>query len=258
MKIGAYQFSVTGSIDKNMESICKAVSLAAEGSVRLLVFPECALTGYPIRDERSSDVDFHSLEICFEKLQKLSSQYAVYLLVGSVTKEKGIYRNSAILFSPGGSEPAFYHKRALWGWDIKNFAEGSNGGIWTVDRVKLGVRICFEVRFPEYFRELYREKAGLVFVMFNDTSETDDIERYELIKAHLKTRAAENVCPVISVNSASPYQTAPTAVIDDNGIVAAELPRNTEGLLLYEYQTPETSYGAEGRKALSNRLTKQP
>lgn len=257
MKLGAYQFAVTDDIPKNMEAIHRAVSRATEESVRLLVFPECALTGYPKGGKSSAQVDMQALEACLAKLQQLSSQYGIYLLVGSVTREHGKYHNSAILFSPGEREYAVYHKRALWGWDRDNFSEGSPGGVWTIDGVTIGVRICFEVRFPEYFRELYREQAEVVLVMFNDVSEADDIARYELIKAHLRTRAVENVCTVISANDASHHQTAPTAVMYENGKVVTELPRNTEGLLLYEYQAAGLSFGAEGRKTLSDRLTKQ-
>ncbi len=129
MKIGAYQFAVTGSIEQNMSAIRRAITLAAKESIRLLVFPECALTGYPKHDERSSNVDFQTLETCFTELRKLSSQNSMYLLVGSVTKDGDLYHNSAVLIPPGGSEETRYYKRALWGWDISNFSEGSPGGI---------------------------------------------------------------------------------------------------------------------------------
>ena len=47
MKIGAYQFVVTGDIRENFACIEKAILAAARQNVRLLVFPECALTGIP-------------------------------------------------------------------------------------------------------------------------------------------------------------------------------------------------------------------
>ncbi len=100
--------------------------------------------------------------------------YTMYLLVGSVTNDGDLYHNSAVLFSPDGNKDVLYNKRALWGWDINNFAEGNPGDIWTIDGFRMGVRICFEVRFPEYFRELYREKADFAVVMLNDVSESED------------------------------------------------------------------------------------
>lgn len=63
----------------------------------------------------------------------------------------------------------------------------------TKDDFKIGVRICFEVRFPEYFRELYKADTDFNVVIFYDVANKDDIERYELIKAHLKTRDVENI-----------------------------------------------------------------
>ena len=53
MRIGAYQFEVTGDEEHNYECIRKGIEKATASDVRLLVFPECAVTGYPphcIRD----------------------------------------------------------------------------------------------------------------------------------------------------------------------------------------------------------------
>ena len=50
MKIAAYQFAVTSDIDINFDTVVKAVRAATEKGIELVIFPECALTGYPPRD----------------------------------------------------------------------------------------------------------------------------------------------------------------------------------------------------------------
>ena len=110
------------------------------------------------------------------------------------------------------------------------------------------------INFPEFFRELYRENVELCLVSFCDISQTENKERYELIKAHLRTRAVENVFTVLSVNDISSFQTVPAAVIDPNGAVILEMERNKEGLLIYDYVRSEDSFGMLGRKEISDEL----
>lgn len=63
MRIGAYQFPVTGSIKINREKIVQAIHGANDEKVKLLIFPECSLTGYPPRDvDNPSNVDFDELD----------------------------------------------------------------------------------------------------------------------------------------------------------------------------------------------------
>lgn len=157
MKVGAYQFAVTNDISHNLEIIKKAITQASHEDVKLLIFPECALTGYPPRDmESSSSVKFHELTLAYEQLQNLAIAYAMHVVVGTITKEDDKYYNSAIVFTPQ-REKLIYHKRALWGWDKDNFSIGNKSGVFEIGGLKVGIRICFEVRFPEFFRELYRE-----------------------------------------------------------------------------------------------------
>jgi predicted amidohydrolase len=257
MRIGAYQFAVTGDVCHNFNVIKKAVCLAADKGVRLLVFPECALTGYPpLKIHSVEQIDFDALKQYFLEIKLLAEKHNIFLIVGSVTSENGSFFNSAIVLAPdtGVYEP--YNKRALWGWDADNFSEGGSGGVFEIDGYRIGVRICFEVRFPEYFRELYRAKTDINIVLFCDVSDNDSFDRYELIKAHLRTRAVENVCTIISANDISPYQTAPSAVIDADGKMKAEAPRNIEHLLVYDLDNEALSFGAKGRMAINDKIVK--
>lgn len=258
MKIGIYQFAIANNIQENITHIELAAAQAAKKGVELLLLPECALTGYPNADPYTiREIDFKEVEHAVSYLEKLAADNDLSIVAGTAEYAQGKYYNSAVLASPGNRAYAIYRKRALWGWDSDNFSPGDiEDGILEIKGFRIGVRICFEVRFPEYFRELYRKNVDCAVVMFCDTSQEDTMERYDLIKAHLKTRAVENVFPIVSVNSAAISQTAPTAVIDQNGTVVSELTRHEEQLLIYELKKQtELPFGARGRKHISDMLT---
>ena len=254
MITGAYQFAVTGSIAENMLHIEEAVRQAAAAKVQLLVFPECSLTGYPPHDfPASSDVDFAEVDRSLTRLQNLSALHGIHIIIGAVTVSNEKYFNSAVHLSPD-KEPEHYRKRALWGWDRKNFSEGTDDGIFEICGVRIGVRICYEVRFPEYFRELYADRTDLNIILFYDIAKTENSERYRLISAHIMTRAVENVCRTLSVNTCAEHQTAPTALFDGSGHQLAALPPEREGLLVYKLLPKENDFGEQGRAEISDRL----
>ena len=91
-------------------------------------------------------------------------------------------------------------------------------------------------------------------MLFYDASETDDPDRYDLIRGHLRTRAAENACTIISSNVTRPFQTAPTAVFDRSGQVLAECPRNMEGYTDFILEKQEFNFGEQGRAEISDML----
>ncbi len=248
MRVAVFQFASCDDIDSNFAKIRKAVAEASEKKVRLLVFHECAACGYPPIELSDVDsIDFLLLETRVREVQELAKTHGMHIVLGIIKKEHNMRYNSLLIISPDGEVIGSYDKRALWGWDTDNFSRGSSLGVVEIDDLVIGFRICFEVRFPEYFRELFVRKADLCFVSFSDVSENELPERYELIKAHLRTRAVENVMTVISVNSLSDYQAAPTAVFDINGNIVSEAPKNEEYLLVFDYSKPEIEFGAKGR-----------
>lgn len=253
MRIGAYQFAVSGNIYDNYNQIEKAIYLAKQKGVQLLIFPECSLTGYPPRNIiNSSSVDFNLVHSLGDKLQSIADKNDISFIVGTIFKEKEIY-NRALLFQPN-TKNISYDKRALWGWDNDNFTKGNSDGIFEMDGIVFGIRICFEIRFPEFFRELYKKNTDVNVILFYDVSDTDDKERYSMIRGHLQTRAVENVTTTISVNATSPFQTAPTMVFGKSGQCVRECVRNESELLIYDFEKTMNDFGENGRASISDFL----
>lgn len=252
MKIGAYQFPVTGNITENTSRILAAVDQAVREGVELLVFPECAVTGYPPLEIPSPDaVDEALSEEAHRQLRDAAVRHHIFLLAGTILSRNASFVNAALFFAPDGSVTE-YDKRALWGWDRDHFAPGSRDGIVRIGSLKVGIRICFEVRFPEYFRELYRAKTDLNIILFHDVSDHADPDRYALIRGHVQTRAVENACPVFTVNTSSPHQTAPTALFDASGRVLSEAEPGRENLMICDFIKKEPDFGELGRRTISD------
>ena len=260
MIIGAYSFPLCGNVQTNLAHIKTAILCAVEKRVKLLLLPECALTGYPGDDPKTTDeIDFQAAQDGVTEIEALSAAHDIAILCGSVERVGESCYNSALFFSPNEHVKTIYRKRALWGWDLDHFSQGDDeNGIVEIEGFRIGVRICYEIRFPEYFRELFRQKADCAAVLFCDRSDEDSEARYDLILSHLRTRAVENVFPLVCVNSCSAYQTAPSAAIDEDGVVQCELSRHQAGLLIFDLQRKEKlSFGAQGRKAVSSAMVKQ-
>ncbi len=89
MRIGAYQFAVGSSITDNFYAVCKGIEDAASQNIRLLVFPECALTGYPPRDIKSAvDVNFEELDVAYREIEKMSKKAICIFLLARLQKSK--------------------------------------------------------------------------------------------------------------------------------------------------------------------------
>lgn len=255
MKIAAYQFKVSKNIDENFNNIKNAALKASKENIRLVVTQECALTGYPpIEINSINDIDFNKVNDYTQELYEISKELDIYIALGTIQKMDNGYLNSIIMISPDGNNKS-YDKRALWGYDQDNFIPGKNeNGIWEIDNIKIGIRICFEIRFPEYFRELYKEKVDIVIVSFCDISGKENPTRLNIIKSHLLTRAIENCNTIISVNGVTKYQTAHTCVIRPDGSIVAEAPLDQEYLLIYEYEPSKTNFGRNGRIFYNDQL----
>ena len=255
MRLGAFQFPATNSITNNCAAIERGIALAAKQQVELLLTQECSLTGYPPIEVASvDDIDYVEVQAAIHRIQDLVGQCGVSVVLGAVIRdENGTFNESVALF-PNNKEPVHYGKRALWGWDSQNFLPGTQEGIFELGGFRFGMRVCFEIRFPEFFRELFDSNVDVALVAFNDTSRTENKIRRALIRAHLQTRAVENAIVVVSSNGLKDFQTCPTCIVSPDGHILAEAKEDHEELIFYDLEREESNFGRKGREEISRRI----
>lgn len=254
LTVGAFQFSASGDAARNLAALERGMRRASKNGVRLLATQECALCGYPPIEVESADaIDWEGQANALAEVRCLARELDVFVVVGMASLTRDGVKNTARLVTPEGGLRKPYYKRALYGWDSDNFRSGVDGdGVHRVDGIRVGLRICYEVRFPEYFRELFRRRVELAVVLSADVGESS--EKYEVMKAHLVTRASENAMYVLAANSCSGFQLSPTCLIDPDGREVFLATKDHEALAVGEVVVGPPPFGRRGRLQESRKL----
>ena len=111
MRIGLYQFASSNRISDNMNHICRAVNGAAAQSVRLLVFHECALCGYPPLETAVNDIHVEEVEEALWQIGNLARQNRMFIAVGTVRFEGEKRLNAMAVIGEDGKPAGFYDKK---------------------------------------------------------------------------------------------------------------------------------------------------
>lgn len=149
MRIGLYQSNPTvGDLEANAAQIAKAIEHASRTGVRLAIFPELALCGYPPRDLLDRQGFVEHMRVLLENLTgRVNSE--LWVLVGFVDssgsgKKRKLF-NAAALVHDHRIE-AIVHKRLLPTYDVfdedRYFEPGGNACVVAIDGVRFGFTIC--------------------------------------------------------------------------------------------------------------------
>ena len=256
LTVGAFQFAGSGDIARNVAALERGLKRAARHRVRLLLTQECALCGYPpVEVPSTSLIDRKAQAVAVEEISQLARKYGMYVALGMITFHNNTVSNTIRLVCPDGRSRQPYHKRALYGWDAASFTPGNATGIYRVDGIRVGVRICYEIRFPEYFRELFRRRVQLALVAFADGANAK--LKMNVLRSHLVSRAAENAMYVLSANSISRPQAAPSCFIDPDGRVLDAAPPDREALIVGDIAIEEPDFSRRGRIVRSRFLCRR-
>lgn len=231
MKIGIVQASTGGDKVKNLSFLCRAIDrLAAEGA-DLISLPETF--GYLGPDDGLRANAEPADGPTWTQLRERAGALGVWLHCGSLLESRdGHLFNTTVVYDRAGNEAARYSKVHLF--DIEapggtvyresDLVEAGDGlVVFDLEGWRVGLSICYDLRFPELYRKLADMGATLILVPAAFTRATGR-DHWQVL---LRARAIENLCYVAAANTCG---TCPpkydswghSMVVDPWGTIVAE------------------------------------
>ncbi len=194
LKIGLVQYSPAwenpaGSVEK----IDKLLN-TQNREFDLLVFPELTLTGFTFSSAKlAEDIDGISTTYFIKLAQKFNSD----IMAGLIERDDENIYNCLIHIDKKGLIKAKYRKIHPFSFagENKYFNSTKEPIITKIDDIKIGLSICYDLRFPELYRLYAKEKVDLLINIANWPQKR--IEHWQLLT---KARALENLAYFIGVN----------------------------------------------------------
>ena len=182
---------------KNLDKILAEVRTAAGNGADLIVFPECALTGYVFSSREEAAPFMESIPgLSTDKLAACCGELGVHVVVGLLEKDGDKCFNAAVLIGPGGLIGK-YRKNHLPFLGIDRFLDPGDRPfeIYRTPIGNIGIHICYDCNFPESARVMTLLGADILVLPTNWPQGRGKVAKYVV-----NTRAYENKVHFVAVN----------------------------------------------------------
>lgn len=236
----AIQLRSTDDLAANLASCRDLLDQAGGSGARLAVLPEC----FPFLGSREGDklavaepLDSGAPGPIVDCLRERAAAHRMWIVGGGMPEriagdDRRTY-NTAVVIDPTGSLVARYRKVHLFDVDIPGGATlresdatgaGREAVVVEIDGVRVGLSICYDLRFPELYRELVKDRgAEVIVVPAAFTAHTGAAHWHVLLRA----RAIENQAWVVAAaqwgrHNAKRESYGHSLIIDPWGTIMAE------------------------------------
>ncbi len=210
MKVAAVQFTSTGNTFDNLAALTGLIRQAAARGARLIVAPEAASQNFDSGrlDRQAADLDGEFAT----GLRAVAEELGVVVIAGCFrpadtveTGGKTIHRvhNTALVTGPGVHTG--YDK--IHTYDAFDYREsdtvkpGTEPLVVDILGTRVGVATCYDIRFPELFKELARAGAQVIAVPFSWADGPGKREQWRLLSA---ARALDSTSFVVAAGQSRP------------------------------------------------------
>ena len=224
MKVAALQMNVAlGEPKKNIDTMYRLAAKAMENRPDVLLLPELWRLGFyprPIHDFADDDGSETR-----RVLAEMAHRYQVNIVGGTVANAIGkrVF-NTCYIFDRTGHLVTVDHKTHLFSPSGENedFTAGDAIVTFTLDGIKCGIAVCYDIRFPEFIRQQALADISILFL-----PAAWPLTRLIHWQTLTRARAIENQIFVVAANEAGTIEQAEqlaghSVIIDPWGEILAE------------------------------------
>ena len=206
MKVACIQLSGGENYKKNFNQTINYIKKSIKLGADLIITPETTsiiTSNIKILTQNTFTMQTDPL---LKEVKKISKKNKKWILIGSIAvKEKKKFRNRSIMVGPNGKIVKYYDKIKMFDVKLKNNEKHQESKTYKPGKKlvsiklpwgNLGLTICFDLRFPEIYRNLSKKNVHFISVPSAFTKITGKKHWLELLKA----RAIENFCYIFAPN----------------------------------------------------------
>jgi predicted amidohydrolase len=243
-RVAAVQMRSDTDTARNAADFEALVREAAAKGARYVQSPE--MTGALQRDRQSlfASLRPQSTDLIVAAAEKLSRELGIYVHIGStaIAREDGKVANRAFLFDPAGNLVTTYDKIHMVDVDLDNgeswresatYEPGRETVIADLPEARLGLAVCYDLRFPQLFRAQAMVGAEVLTTPAAFTRQTGEAHWHVLLRA----RAIENGAWVVSAAQGGRHEDGRetfghSMVVDPWGRIVAEADHDAPGVIV--------------------------
>ena len=206
MKVACIQLSSGENYNKNCRQVIFYINQAIKKKADLIITPET--TSIITSDKKILYKNSYSMnkDPLVKEIKKISKKNKKWILIGSLSiRDKNKLRNRSIMINPKGNIVIYYDKISMFDVKLPNkeqhresrtFIAGKKLKSINLPWGKLGLTICYDIRYPEIYRNLSKKHLHFISVPSAFTKITGQKHWLALLKA----RAIENFCYIFAPN----------------------------------------------------------
>ncbi|QQQ17550.1 carbon-nitrogen hydrolase family protein [Brevundimonas vitis] len=178
LDIALIQTRTPATAQGGLDHVSPLIRQAAADGAQLILTPEGTNFLEQRRDRRALVLSDEDQDVCVLGLQGLAAELGVWLLIGSAIVRSGHAgddraANRSLLIDPGGRIVARYDKLHVFDVDLPNgesyresagIRPGDAAAVAQMPWGRLGLSVCYDVRFPQLFRRLAKAGAEVIAV----------------------------------------------------------------------------------------------
>ena len=234
IRVAAIQMVSTPRIEDNVAAVRRLVAGAAAEGAHLVVLPEFFPMIGASDEARLAIRETPGVGSLQSLLAEVAAEHGVWLVGGSIPllgQDPLRALNSTLVFDPMGKQVGRYDKMHLFGFkagaesydESLSIEPGEQPVAFETPFARIGLSICYDLRFPEYFRALGDVDILILPAAFTATTGE---AHWEVL---LRARAIENQCYVIASAQGGRHETGRktwghSMIIDPWGEILSVLP----------------------------------